>query len=69
MLVVEVFAPLGEADGGKALGVEAGVVAAAEEAVATEDQNGMEGGDHLDKIVVGLAGRRSCGDALRGGTK
>ena len=45
VLVVEVLAPLGDADGGEALEVEAGVVASAEEAVAAEDEDGVEGGD------------------------
>jgi acetylglutamate kinase len=37
VLVVEVLAPLGEADSGEALEVEAGVVAATEVAVGAED--------------------------------
>ena len=53
MLVVEVLAPLGEADGGEAFVVEAGVVAAAEEAVAAEDEHGVEGGDELDEHGCG----------------
>ena len=69
MLVVEVFEPLGEADGGEALVGEAGVVAAAAEAVAAEDHDGMEGGDHPHGHVVGLAGGRVGGETLRGGVE
>src|ERR1700722_6589154 len=44
VLMIEVFAPLGEADSGEAFHVKAGVVAATEETVATEDEDGREGG-------------------------
>ena len=51
----EVLAPLGDADGGEALEVEAGVVASAEEAVAAEDEDGVEGGDLADEVTAGDA--------------
>ena len=67
MLVVEVLAPLGEADSGEAFAVEAGVVAAAQEAVAAEDEDGMEGWDHPHKVVVEVPRGCAGGAALRGG--
>jgi len=45
------------------------VVAAAAEAVSAEDHDGMEGGDHFHRHVVGLAGGRAGGEALRGGVE
>lgn len=42
VLVVEVFAPLGEADGGKTGVIEADVVASAEIAIAAKDEIWME---------------------------
>ena len=45
VLVIEVFAPLGEADGGEAFLVEAGVVATAEVTVVPKDEDGVECGD------------------------
>jgi hypothetical protein len=69
VLVVEVLGPLGEANGGEALLIEGAVVAAAEEAVAAEDENGVEGRDHAHGHVAWLAGGRVGGQALRGGTE
>ena len=43
VLVVEVLLPLGEADGGEAFLVEAGMVSSAQESVAAEDEGGVEG--------------------------
>ena len=69
VLVVEVFEPLGETDGGEALLIEAGVVPSAAEAIAPEDHDGMEGWNHTHGHVVGLAGRCAGRETLRGGVE
>lgn len=57
VLVVEVFAPLGEANGGETRVVKAGMVTTAEIAVAAEDHDGAEGRGRL----IFVTGRREVG--------
>ena len=60
MLVVEVLAPLGEADGGEAVLVEGGVIAAAEEAVAAELEHGIEARSRRrDRVGTADVGNRA----------
>ncbi len=47
MLVIEIFAPLGEPHGGEALLVERGVIPAPQETIAAELEDGLEGGGDL----------------------
>ncbi len=58
MLMVEVLLPFGEAHGGEALGVEAGVVASAAEAVAAELEDRMEGAGVLRGVAPPLCCHR-----------
>ena len=59
VLVVEVFAPLGEADGGETFEIEAGVVAATEIAVGAKDEDGVEG------LATGGCGWQMAGVEVR----
>lgn len=62
VLVVEVLAPVGEADGGEAFVGERAVIAAAEEAVEAEFHDGREGGGEVGAADV----ENGAGELARG---
>ncbi len=57
VLMVEVLQPLGEADSGKTLRTEAGMVAPTAETVTAEDHDRTKGWSGHDEIAMGFTGR------------